>query len=326
MICHPGLLGFYKPLLEMALSVATPFMLKLKARMEDELGVSESTSTQYLQTLYRLNNSKPFKNMGWIKDSATVQETVAKLADSTKAVYYRILGTVLGLFPSYGKVRKYWMKLSEEVQPAPSAEKSEKQEENWLSWSEVQHVADALERDLSPVINAKTRSALAPEIYNKLLDFVVLSLYTKIAPRRNKDYAVMYVVKKYNPEMNSDYNYYSREDSKFVFNNYKTAFSFGQQIVDVPDDLKKLLDSYLRHHPLKALPAFPLLVHEDGRPIHPINGITRILNRIFGKNVGSSMLRHIYLTQKYGGAMTEREDDAEAMAHSMSTQISYIKR
>jgi hypothetical protein len=61
--------------------------------------------------------------------------------------------------------------------------------------------------------------------------------------------------------------------------------------------------------------------------LNKINSITRILNKLFNpKKVGSSMLRHIYLTEKYGDKLNELEDDAEAMGTSTNmAQSTYIK-
>jgi hypothetical protein len=67
------------------------------------------------------------------------------------------------------------------------------------------------------------------------------------------------------------------------------------------------------------------LVHYDGSPFIAINSITRVLNRIFGKNVGSSMLRHIYLSSKYGDVKNEQAKDSKAMSHSIGMQKDYIK-
>ena len=58
-------------------------------------------------------------------------------------------------------------------------------------------------------------------------------------------------------------------------------------------------------------------------PVDKENGITRILNKIFGKKVGSSMLRHIYLSSKYN--ITEMKEDADAMGHSTKEQKDYLK-
>jgi hypothetical protein len=86
---------------------------------------------------------------------------------------------------------------------------------------------------------------------------------------------------------------------------------------------------YIKVHPKakegnKQSKEFPLLVSEAGVPLTAVNSITRILNKIFGKNVGSSMLRHIFLSSKYDVA--DMEKDAASMAHSMKEQRSYLRK
>jgi len=54
--------------------------------------------------------------------------------------------------------------------------------------------------------------------------------------------------------------------------------------------------------------------------------ITRILNNIFGKKIGSSMLRNMYLTNKYSGMIEELKEDTKDMSTSVGTALNnYIK-
>jgi hypothetical protein len=62
------------------------------------------------------------------------------------------------------------------------------------------------------------------------------------------------------------------------------------------------------------------LVNADGSALASVNSITRILNKVFGKHIGSSMLRHIYITHKYGDTKKEMEKDAAAMGHTVAEQ------
>ena len=52
--------------------------------------------------------------------------------------------------------------------------------------------------------------------------------------------------------------------------------------------------------------------------------ITKILNDIFGLNVSTSMLRHIFLSDKYSNVEEQMKQDAIAMGHSSNTQSEYI--
>jgi hypothetical protein len=66
-------------------------------------------------------------------------------------------------------------------------------------------------------------------------------------------------------------------------------------------------------------------LNEDGSQVISSSGITTQLNRIFApKKISSSMLRHIYLTDKYGDVKEEMAEDAKAMGHSVSMQRDYV--
>ena len=186
---------------------------------------------------------------------------------------------------------------------------------------------DELKKDVEPFINNET---INKKNYNKLLEYVVLALYTYNEPRRN-EYVNMLVVKKYNPSMNSDNNYLSYDDKKLIFNKYKTSKKAGQEIFDIHDNLFNVINQYFKFHPLikgkklSSKTSFEFLVNYDGSNLPLQNGLTRILNKIFDKNLSSSLLRHIYLSYKYGPIVKDMEKTAKAMSHSVSTQKAYIK-
>ena len=59
------------------------------------------------------------------------------------------------------------------------------------------------------------------------------------------------------------------------------------------------------------------------------NGTSKILAKVgmrkFHKRLGSSLLRHSYLTHKYGEDQKQKEKDADIMGHSLQMQNDYIK-
>jgi L-rhamnose isomerase len=56
--------------------------------------------------------------------------------------------------------------------------------------------------------------------------------------------------------------------------------------------------------------------------------VTRILNKVFGKNISTSMLRHIYITNRYKDipSLRKMEQLSQDMGHSVSQAMEYIKR
>jgi integrase len=307
------------------------FLATLSKALVSDRGVSESTANLYLRTLLMLNDKKPFTTLAFLKKRDAIASKLETYADSTKKGILAAIVSILSLFKdkaTYKSIYKHFYDLmmakSKEVKEAESAragEKSEKQQKNWSSWEEVKKTEEELYKEAAELMNKKHLTAPEAE---KLLQCVVLSLYTKIQPRRNQDYLNMLVVKKWSEDMSADHNYLDLTGNQFVFNKYKTAKKYGVQKIAIPSDLLDILVPYLKHNPLwkesKGKVAVPFLVSPGGVPITALNGITRILNKIFGKKIGSSMLRHIFLSDKYSALKDDMAEDAAAMGHSVAEQ------
>jgi len=312
------------------------FMIGLAKTLQEERKIAESTATQYLQTLYKLNSSKPFGNLAWTKKYDTVQAIIDTYAESTRGNQYMVLSSALSIFNNkagYKPAIEHWkgkmIEARKDRDAIPIHEKSDKQEENWLTWEEVNKKKSQLEQDILPLSSIKH---ITQSQFDKLQQYLVLSLYSDIQPRRNQDYLEMYVVKKLPKVYDTDKNFYDLASHRFIFNKYKTAKTYKEQVENVPEDLQKAISMYIKHHPLNKgkINEYKLLVKYDGSPLNTVNSITRILNKIFdGKKVGASMLRHIYLSDKYGDASKASDEarkiDAEAMGHSVSQASEYIK-
>lgn len=305
------------------------FMMNLSKRLIEERNIAESTAHQYLQTLFKLNGGKPFNNLAWTKKFEDVQKIIDTYAKSTQGNQYMVLCSALSGFAdkaTYKGAYNHWkskmMDARKERDSEDPQEKTDKQEENWMTWEEVNKKKSELYEEILPFISTKSITAGQ---YEKLLNYVVLSLYTDIQPRRNQDYLDMYVVKKLGKDYDKTKNYYDMATHRFIFNKYKTAKKWGEQVEDVPEVLQKTLKMFFTYHPLAKSKEFKLLVKYDGSPLNTVNSITRILNRIFDKKVGASMLRHSYLSTKYGDVLEEMKSDSVAMAHSMGQQKDYIK-
>ena len=310
------------------------FMLQLAKHLQDARQMTESSANLYLQTLFKLNGSEPFKNLAFLKNTEEIQKRIDEYAPSTQGTQYTIISSVLSDYktkPGYKKAHEYYLtrmneSSKEKREREGSGVKSEKQAENWVEWKDVQQLLESLQAKCGDLAILKN---ITPQQFDCSLSYLVLALYTLVQPRRNQDYLDMYVVKKLPKEASTDKNYLDLQTHKFVFNKYKTSKKYGQQVIDIPDPLMSVINMYLRHHPLrKSNPKateYKLLVKADGTPLTVVNSITRILNKIFGKNIGSSMLRHIFLTNKYENDTLEREKDSLAMGHSLTQQKDYIK-
>lgn len=312
------------------------YMLALTKELVETKKVADSTAAAYVRSLYILNGKKPFKTLTFLKKVEDIDKIVVEYAENTQKALYTAITSVLSLVkekPTYKKVySEYYDKMmgkAKEIRVATdSAVKTEKEEANWITWDDITKRMKELSDEVSKFAVAKH---ISPEQYDILLKYAVLSLYTDTQPRRNQDYMDMFVVRKFTDELPKDVNYLildGRAPKEFVFNKYKTAKTYGQQRLPIPEALGAVLSVYLKHHPLnkgnkKSTPSFRFLVNADGSPLAAVNAITRILNKTLGKKVGSSMLRHIFLSSKYD--VDDMNKDAGAMGHSVNEQKKYLK-
>lgn len=295
--------------------MASVFMTSLYETLKAK-GLAESTVKQYLRNLVSLNGKKPFDSLKFLQKKKEVDAMLIPYAWNTRK---NMLVTIISVLAphkderGFKKVYKEYYEDAMAMTKKPNDHsKSETQEKNWIEWKDVEDAMSQLR-------------AIAKPTFNDTFKRLLLALYTEIPPRRNQDYFLMYVVPKITDDLPTDKNYYSPKQKLFVFNKYKTEKKYGQQRVDVPEGLQKELSHYLSQHPLSKEKQYPLLVTKDGEPLNAPNTITRALNSIFGKRVGASMLRHVYLTHKYGNVLEEQQEDSRVMAHSLNTQKEYIK-
>lgn len=311
-----------------------------------EKGLADSSIALYIRALQKLNNDKPLANLTFLSKMPVVMEQLSRYKPNTQRSVLisivSVLNSVKGLPKTVTKnTNKYYevlkaIKRKADEETAQNV-KTEAQKENWLSWDEVESKMQGLVKTAGE--DGKSLSSM-----NKLLDALVLGLYVYMKPRRNKDYIDMIVVHSEDslPPGVGDANLLVLGSKEFIFKNYKTASTYGEQRFKIPDELMAIIMRYLnardvinkispqqtkRGKTTKTMPVsaiIPFLVQANGKVFNN-NGITRILNRIFGGRVGSSMLRHIYLSGKYGNILEEQKKDAQAMAHDLSTQKDYIK-
>jgi hypothetical protein len=275
--------------------------------------LSENTKSLYRRNLVRLNGDKPFKTLKFLAKTKDILAKLESMVPNTQRTY---LISIVSVAKHVDDKRLYdfyfplMMKINKDL--ATNTNKSKTQDENWLSYEEVL----AVQKHLMKVL---PKSFAKASDYDKLLDVMVLSLYTLTPPRRNLDYLNMLVTKPSDEE--GDKNNYMY-DGNFYFRNYKTAKTYKEQVEPIPPELQKVIDLYMKHHP--DVPEF--LVRSNGSPLKTSNDITRRLNKIFGRNISSSMLRNIYLTSKYSDTMNEMKNDVKAMGTSTHTaENNYIK-
>lgn len=300
--------------------------------------ISPNSLNLYTKNLIRLNDGKEIKNLNFLKNTENILDKIKNYKPNTRRTYIISIVSLLKQEPKLKKLYDIYYKILLEYNNnlKNNNEKSEKQNDNWITQDEVLDKQKELEDIIPIIINKKS---ITQEQYDKLFNLLILSLYTLNPPRRNLDYLKMNIVSKYIPDIALNYlpdikdnnNYIDLNNKNFIFKNYKTKKTYNEQIVPINDKLNDIIKIYLKFHPMKKEIKgkkfnIPFLVDFEGNQYNNSNDITRKLNKIFNKKIGSSMLRNIFLTDKYSNNLKELNNDTTAMGTSNNTaNTNYIK-
>jgi len=293
-------------------------------------------------TLSKNKNKRYFRNSNFLKDYDTIVSILYKKYDNLNTIKSYISSIIALIETKHHtipkKTQKKYMDLITELKrqydTSDKSIKSHKEEQNWITQDEIKNIKNEL---LEKIDNKHLFTE--KQNWNNHLKILLLSLYTDIPPRRNQDYILMKIIDKdFNYDnMNTKYNYIDLENERMIFNKYKTSRTNKQQFLDysIYHDFKKILNIYLEGYKNliqkgSNLKDLFLLINDDGTPFKHSNTITRKLNDLFDKNVSSSLLRKIYISNYYGDnleVLKQMNILAKKMGHSINTSSNiYIKK
>lgn len=195
-------------------------------------------------------------------------------------------------------------------------EKTDEQKESWVGGEEVKSLWETLQRNANLIYKKKhhTQSDL-----QEIQSYIIMSLLggVFIAPRRAKDFCDFKI-----KEIDTTKDNYLRK-SDLVFNSYKTAKCYGEQVVKIPIVLKNILQKWIKINPTEYL-----LFDTNMNPLSSVK-LNQRLNRLFdGKKVGVNQLRHTYLTDKYADTLQQKkaiDADMRDMGSSANMLTTYVK-
>lgn len=153
----------------------------------------------------------------------------------------------------------------------------------------------------------------------RLKNHLVLSLYTYNPPRRILDYIMLKIAKTPQDAKDTRYNYYIINKKMFVFNVFKTAKSIGQQVIEVPQNLSKIINNYIS---VKKLRVGDLLL--GFRNYLQLN---YLLKKLLGCGVDNIRHSHTNYAYKEFNIPTNEymSNLAYKMGHSVETNLLYRK-
>jgi hypothetical protein len=197
-------------------------------------------------------------------------------------------------------------------------EKTDEQKENWIEKDELVTIFNVLKKEAEFLYKKQTLNMTELQ---KIQNFIIISLFYLINPRRAKDYTEFKIK---NIDREKD-NFFDEKNSELSFANYKTAKFYGTQKVKIDKLLKSILKKWISINPTDYL-----LFDANSQKLTPVK-LNQRLNKIFGSEKGHSVnqLRHSFLTDKYADSIkmkNEMAKDMEEMGSSIAQATTYIKK
>ena len=293
-------------------------MNNFKKEIEDRLkqrrpNLTPSSLKTYVSILFNISKKIDPENteLSFFEKPEPIMDLLEPLPPASRKTKLSALFVITGL-EEYRRVML--TDCSETNEIYKQQKKTQKQEDGWVTMKEVQDLYNQYYNNVTQIFSNKQLLN-----YDVIINYILLGCLggVYIPPRRSLDYCE---VKVRNYDVKTD-NYY--KDGIFHFQIYKTAKVYGEQVINV----KQLAPAFY-----KILQKW-IKINQNDYLIFTSTGtkftsslVTRRFNQLFGKKASTNILRHSYLSEKYGDVQAEMQRDSSMMSHSMTEQGLYIKR
>jgi len=204
-----------------------------------------------------------------------------------------------------------------------SQKRSNKEKENWIDMPTLKEIKLNYKKKYDEIIK---KDKINNKEFDLLQRYIVCMLYIGSInnPPLRLDYAETKVrfIDEYQDSDKSNILVVKPKSMFLHLSNYKTKSRYGVKKINISPPVYKVLTEWLRYNTTGFL-----LVNANKTPMNN-NGLTKYLNKVFeesGKKISVTMLRHIYLSDKFPADLKKRQLTADRMAHSIPTQMNYSK-
>lgn len=179
-----------------------------------------------------------------------------------------------------------------------------KQKANWITMEEFK---DVIERMFDEISKDKLykKENLDNKQYNLLQNYVLLRFYLEY-PLRNDISNTKVIHSKKSDDGKQNYILLHADSVYFILNVYKTDRKYGKKVYKLDENLSKLIRLLLKHN----ISGYLFTKYNRRDPLTS-NDVSKLLNRIFkkytGKTIGSSLLRHIQISEEKKNDPTIKE-------------------
>ena len=303
---------------------------KLIQNIKENREIKDSSLKVYLANVRKLNGGETIINLKFLRKTATILNKIADLKIPTQRNYITSILVILTAQPKYkATCEKYKEALrilndtyNEHIN---SHQKTEKEDKNWCNLKHLKKtVLNHYKREISERgLNTKTN--LTSKEFDLYQKYVISALYLLLPPVRIDYIAEIVTTRDDMTDKNKNYLLnISRNTKYFYINEYKTSAKHGQIEIKINKELNSILNNWLKINTSEYL-----LVNKSGSKMTP-NVLSKAITKAFlpsGKNISLNMLRKIYISEHIDlDIIKKRKELADAMAHSVDTQTTYIKQ
>lgn len=282
------------------------------------------TYSSVLRSLYfKLIGNKSMDHLGIFHQTAQVLESLKDEKINKKKTTLAALFVLTGI----QEYREDMLDTCKDYQKhIDSQEKTPSQVANWVTKEDVKNKLKELKIIATPLLKKAQKTELSAAELQLVQNYIILVLTGGLffAPRRSLDWTELKVsdIELINQDKDNFIETIGKKQW-FIFNTYKTAKTYSQQRVEIPATVKTILKKWMTVIPPTC---HYLLFDNHSNKLSSVT-LNQRLNAIFGKKVGTSLLRHTYLSEKYGSTIDTKkklEKDMKAMGSSINISSTYI--
>ncbi len=278
---------------------------------EKRPNLNEKSIKTYTSILKTISKDLGLKN---VKDFNKTKQILEYLKDMPGSVRKTRLSALLVITGNNEFKEQMLKDINNYNKDKKNGNKNEKETEAWMTKEEIKKIFNNLKKRAS--VNYKKGDLKMKEL-QEIQDFVMLALFTLIPPRRALDFTEMKIK---NIDTEKD-NFI--KNKTMVFNIYKTSKTKGQDKIEIPKELKLILNKWLRVNPTEYL-----LFDSKGNKLSSVK-VNQRFNKIMNKPKFSvNMFRKVFLTDKYKDTVKkikDLENDLEDMGSSTKQIQHYVK-
>ena len=277
--------------------------------------ITDTTLALYGRNIKRLMKEADSDDV----DEFTSNKTLDKLmsaSNSTLANYTATCLVVLGLDKKKNKDRLEQLNMKlRELNTKVKNQTDKPKDDEIIKWDSIVKLADKLRHNFFK-IEMKHKEAM---------EAMLLNFYSLFPPQRSEIFSNLIITTTKPTDKTNNYLFRKSTNIYYlIINKHKTARSAGEITEQITDkQLIKMLNRYLSLYKTKYL-----FQYNDDKSLTPAD-ISKMLGQTtseLGDKLGSSSMRHIYLSNKYSGVLKDLESDTKQMGNSVGVAVSnYIK-